>query len=250
MPTDGVHFDSSGKKIFIPLENNPDVFTSLVHHLGLSNELGFYDVYSLDEPDILGLVPRPVYALIFITPPETYSAVRAMDKTPLTKNGVNYRKAGDDESAMWFQQTIGNACGLMALIHSMANGEARSYIQPGSLIDRLLKQAKPLAVGPRADVLYNSEELEVLHMNAARTGDSDAPRADDPVELHFVAFSKGKDGHLYELDGDVDGPIDLGELATDEDMLSARALDKGVRRFIRASRGDLNFSVVALAKRN
>lgn len=250
MPTDGVHIDGSGKKIFIPLENSPEVLTSLVHHLGLSSELGFYDVYSLDEPGILGLIPRPVYALIFITPPETYSTVRAAEKTPLAKDGVHYNKTGDGESAMWFRQTIGNACGLMALIHAMANGETRSFIQPGSLIDRLLEQAKPLAVGPRADVLYNSEELEVLHMDAARKGDSDAPLADDPVSLHFVAFAKGKDGHLYELDGDVDGPIDLGELATDEDMLSARALDNGIRRFIKASKGNLNFSIVALAKRD
>ncbi|KAM0542739.1 hypothetical protein ACHAPJ_012672 [Fusarium lateritium] len=250
MPTAGVHIDRFGKKKFIPLENNPEVFTSLVHHLGLSDELGFYDVYNLEEPELLALIPRPVYALILITPPGPYDAVRAADKTPLAANGVTYNKNGDDESVMWFLQTIGNACGLMALIHSIANGEARSFVKSGSLMDTILEQARPLGVQARADVLYNSKELEEIHMNAARGGDSHAPHAEDKVELHFIAFTKGKDGHLYELEGGVDGPIDRGEMAAGEDMLSDRSLENTVKRFIRVSGGNLNFSIVALAKRD
>ncbi|GAB1311790.1 hypothetical protein MFIFM68171_02000 [Madurella fahalii] len=247
MPIEGVHIDSSGRKVFIPLENNPEVFTSLVHDLGASDELGFYDVFSIDDPDLLAFIPRPVYALIFITPPDIYNTVREKERTPLASQKLTYDKSGPDEPVVWFNQTIGHACGLYALIHSIANGGARPFLKKGSLLDRLIEEATPLAPVPRARVLYDSAELEEKHMRAARTGDSRTPGADEPVGLHFIAFTKGKDGHLYELEGDTDGPLDLGPLEDGEDMLSEKALQKGVRRFIDVANGELQFSIVALA---
>ena len=59
----GVYIRPNGTKTFIPLENNPDVFTELVHSLGVSSKLGFYDIYSIDDPDLLAFVPRPVHAV-------------------------------------------------------------------------------------------------------------------------------------------------------------------------------------------
>ncbi|KAH8174683.1 ubiquitin carboxyl-terminal hydrolase, family 1 domain-containing protein [Sarocladium implicatum] len=250
MPTEGVHVNEDGKKIFIPLENNPEVFTSLVNDLGASPELGFYDVFSVDDQDLLALIPRPVYALIFITPPAMYRDVRAADKTPLAKNGITYDGTSDNEPVLWFLQTIGNACGLYALIHSLANGEARPFVKPDSLLDKIFKEAKPLPVEPRARVLYDNDELEKIHMRAARTGDSVTPAAADFAELHFIAFTKGKDGHMWELEGATDGPVDRGQLSEDEDMLSERALKNGVKRFLEVANGNPNFSIVALAKKD
>ncbi|KAF2255851.1 ubiquitin carboxyl-terminal hydrolase, family 1 [Trematosphaeria pertusa] len=252
MPTDGVHVSPSGQKAFIPLENNPSVFTSLIHDLGISAELCFHDVYSLDDPDLLSLVPRPALALIFITPAPPYHTVRAIDGTPSVEDGLDsltYDKCGDEEPVMWFRQTINNACGLMALLHAVANGEAREFVREGSTLGRLLQQAAPLKPRPRADMLHASEELERAHMRAARLGDTTAPRAEDPCEHHFLAFVKGRDGHLWELEGSSDGPIDRGEMREREDMLSEASLERGVRRFMRAADGNLGFSVVALARR-
>ena len=56
------------QKTFVPLENNPVVMTNLAHKLGLSSELEFHDVYSLTDPDLLAILPRPAYALLFIYP--------------------------------------------------------------------------------------------------------------------------------------------------------------------------------------
>jgi ubiquitin carboxyl-terminal hydrolase L3 len=178
-----------------------------------------------------------------------YDQVRAADGTPLDKDGLTYDGTAEDEPVLWFNQTIGNACGLYALIHSIANGEARSFVKPDSLLDRIIKEATPLKAVPRARVLYDSTELEEIHMRAARPGDSTAPAASDYVELHFIAFTKGKDGHLWELEGGTDGPVDRGQLADGEDMLSEKALKNGVRRFIEVADGNPNFSIVALAKR-
>lgn len=249
MPTEGVHVDpTSGKKTFIPLENNSSVFTSLIHDLGASPELGFYDVYSL-EPDLLSFVPRPALALIFITPAPPYYTVREADGIGQAKDGLTYDKSGDEEPITWFYQTIGNACGLIALLHALANGEPRSFVPDNTVLGRLLQQAAPLKPLARADLLHSSEELEEAHMRAAKTGDTSAPEAEDPCGYHFLAFVKGKDGHLWELEGGCDGPIDRGEIKDGEDMLSEAVLEKGVRRFMKAAEGNVEFSIVALAKK-
>ncbi|PHH88588.1 hypothetical protein CDD83_7343 [Cordyceps sp. RAO-2017] len=250
MPADGVYISPSGKKTFIPLENNPDVFSSLVHDLGVSRALGFYDIYSIDEGDVLSQAPRPALALIFITPPSIYHAVRAEDGMvrPADGNSATYDKSGSSEPVVWFRQIIGNACGLIALLHCVSNGDVRKFVQSGSILHDLLKKATPLKPTLRAAVLYESEELEKAHMRAARLGDTAAPRAEEHAGHHFLAFVKGNDGHLWELEGGVEGPIDLGELGED-DLLSGRALDLGVRRFLKHADGNLEFSLVALAKR-
>lgn len=249
MPTEGVYIRPSGQKTFIPLENNPEVFTSLVHDLGVSPDLGFYDVYSLDDADLLSLVPRPVLALIFITPEEMYYAVRKEDGTAVSPAQLTYDKSGDDEPVVWFQQTIGHSCGLMALLHSVANGEARGFVQKGSFLDGLLNEAVPLKPVERAAALYNNEELERKHMKAARTGSSHPPGANEDNHNHFIAYVRGKDGHLWELEGATDGPVDRGLLRQGDDVLSEAALDLAVRRFLKAGNGNLNFSIVALAKK-
>jgi ubiquitin carboxyl-terminal hydrolase L3 len=242
--TPGVFFDKNGRKTFIPLENNPDVFTHLVHRLGVSPKLGFYDVYSIDEPDLLALVPRPVHALIFIAPAPIYHRVRSADAG---SKELTYDGAGDAEPVVWFKQTIGHACGLIALLHSVSNGPARDFVRPDSDLGRLLADAVPLKPLARAELLYGSAELERAHMAAAVRGDTAAPSSADPNGYHFISFVRGKDGHLWELEGSWDGPIDRGALAEGDDLLGDAALDAGVRRFTNAADGHLEFSIVALA---
>lgn len=240
----GVYIDAEGRKRFVPLENNPEVFTDLVHMLGVSPKLGFYDVYSIDDPELLALVPKPVHALIFISPADVYHRVRKNDQG---SKRLTYDGSGEQEPVMWFKQTIGHSCGLIALLHSVANGSARQFVTPLSDLDELFRAALPLKPLPRADVLYNSEALEIAHMASAFKGDTTAPMAAEPNGYHFISFVKGKDGHLYELEGSWDGPIDRGVLGDREDLLSEKALDLGIRRFVSAAEGNLEFSMVALA---
>ena len=58
-------------------------------------------------------------------------------------------------------------------------------------------------------------------------------------------------GHLWELDGGRKGPLDRGMLDDSEDVLSEKALELGVKAFLKreekGSNGDLRFSCVALA---
>lgn len=248
------------KKMFVPLgllqpvsphyfpsngltENNPEVFSHLVHNLGVSPKLGFYDIYSIDEPELLAFIPRPVYALIFICPAKVYRKTREEEDDTIPA----YDKCGESEPVVWFRQTIGNACGLYSCIHAVLNGGARKYIQSGSPLESIRKEAVPLKPVPRAEVLYNSQALETAHASAAQKGDSAAPSNEVHVGQHFITFVKGDDGHLWELEGAWKGPLDRGPLNEEDDALSENALDAGVRRFLKNMGEELRFSIVALA---
>jgi ubiquitin carboxyl-terminal hydrolase L3 len=107
---------------------------------------------------------------------------------------------------------------------------------------------KPLA---RADLLYESQALESAHADAAEKGDTLALSAEASVDLHYVCFVKSEKHNLWELDGRRNGPLNRGQLSADEDVLSEKALDLGVRSFLKreqaAGGGELRFSLVALS---
>ncbi|CAP98162.1 ubiquitinyl hydrolase 1 [Penicillium rubens] len=235
------------QKAFVPLENNPEVMSHLVHQLGLAPTLGFTDVFSIDEPDLLAFVPRPSQALLLVFPvSQTYEASREAEDA----SKQNYTGSGPSEPVMWFKQTIRNACGLIGLLHAVSNGEARKHVVAGSDLDTLLREAEGLEPVPRADLLYDSKALESAHADAAKLGDTAAPEAEDNVDLHFVAFVRGLDGTLWELDGRRKGPLARGVLKEGEDALSEAALELGVRRFLKmeaqGGNPDLRFSLVSL----
>ncbi|KAJ5674252.1 Ubiquitin carboxyl-terminal hydrolase isozyme L3 [Penicillium macrosclerotiorum] len=235
------------QKAFVPLENNPEVMSHLVHQLGLPQTLGFTDVFSIDEPDLLAFVPRPSHALLLVFPVSTtYEQSRAAEDSALPE----YTGFGPAEPVTWFKQTIRNACGLIGLLHAVSNGEARKHVIPGSDLATLLQEAEGLAPMARADLLYASKALESAHADAAKLGDTAAPDAENSVDLHFVAFVKGTDGVLWELDGRRKGPLARGKLKPEEDALSEAALELGVRRFLKTEaqggNPDLRFSLVSL----
>lgn len=111
------------RKHYIPLESNPELFTQLIRTLGVPLE--FCDVFSVDEPDLLAMISRPVYALILVFPTtEAYEKQRALEEA----SREEYTGHGDQEDVVWFKQTIHNACGLYAILHAACNiyGEAKT----------------------------------------------------------------------------------------------------------------------------
>lgn len=100
------------KKQYIPLESDPIIFTELMHSLGVSTALQFVDIWSLEDNNI-GFIPRPVLALILILPPcPSYEEQR--DKRDVVTSDEN-------GELMWLKQTVDNACGLYAILHSVCN---------------------------------------------------------------------------------------------------------------------------------
>ena len=52
---------------WVPLESNPDVMNNFIASLGVSGPYSLQDVLGFD-PELLGLVPKPVVGLIFLYP--------------------------------------------------------------------------------------------------------------------------------------------------------------------------------------
>lgn len=112
------------RKHFIPLESNPEVFTDLLHKLG-ARSLCFQDIYSLDDSELLALIPRPVHALILVFPTTERYEQRISEEEAKAKD---YKGSGANEDVVFFKQTINNACGLYAILHAISNGDARRCI--------------------------------------------------------------------------------------------------------------------------
>lgn len=160
-----------------------------------------------------------------------------------------YTGSGPDEPVLWFKQTIGHACGLIGLLHCVLNGSAKKFLLPGGTFAQIRERAVPLGVVERARVLEESKDLEDAHAEAALMGDTKAPGRDVVDNSHFVAFVKGDDGVLYELEGGAGrkGPLKRGWIG-EEDLLSQKALDLGVGKLLKMEGvgGDMGFSCIAL----
>ncbi|KAI4869622.1 ubiquitin carboxyl-terminal hydrolase [Hypoxylon rubiginosum] len=238
-----------GSLAFVPLEANPELMTTLLHKLGLSRALQVHDVYSITEPELLAFVPRPALAVLLVFPVSaTYESARLAEDA----GAPEYAGKGEGEPVLWFRQTIRNACGLMGLLHAVANGPARGFIEQDTPLNRLIQAATPLPPTERSALLEKTPELAAAHQEAASRGDTAAPDAQDDVDLHYVCFVKTEDGDkdggtLWELDGRRKGPIARGKLAADEDVLSEKALLWGPLKFLERGGGDMRFSCVALA---
>lgn len=203
-------------KLVIPLESNPSIFTELSYKLGLSPILQFHDVYSLTDPELLSFLPQPIFGIILLF--------------PLTPNYEAYRKEKDAEAGTyenenpnihWFKQTIGNGCGLYALLHLLANiliDLTLSHLQINDLVTKI--QGRNLSVEETSLIVEELEKNIKLDEQFGSKGQTKAPPLGEAVDLHFISFIKGKDNHLYELDGRRKGPIDLGEVgATGKDSI-------------------------------
>ncbi|KAF2022152.1 ubiquitin carboxyl-terminal hydrolase [Aaosphaeria arxii CBS 175.79] len=240
---------SDGKKKWIMLENNPEVMNRLATKLGLSSDLEFYDVYSLDDPDLLAIIPRPVLALLVIIP---LTPAWAQDREKEDATMSDYSGVGPDEPVVWFKQTIGNACGSIGMLHSAINGPAVDFITPGSDLAAIREAAIPLHMEERAQMLYDSVPFEKAHKSVEQVGDTLAETEAEHRGQHFVTYIKER-GRLWELEGSRKGPIDRGSLGDDEDVLSPRALELGIKRIMKvdsdAGGRDLRFSCIALAQK-
>lgn len=222
----------------------------LATKLGLSPELQFYDVYTLDEPELLVHIPRPVLALLVNIP---LTPAWAQSRTSEDAGKEDYAGSGPEEPVIWFKQTIGHACGSIGLLHCVINGPAVDFVKPDSDFATIRRLAIPLDMTKRAEMLYNNEPFEIAHKSVEEAGQSHTSPGDGRDGGHFVSFVKSG-GKLWELEGDRKGPLDRGILDDDEDVLSPRALDMGIKRIIKMNADgggeSLLFSCIALAPRS
>ncbi|KAI8138935.1 hypothetical protein BJV82DRAFT_660216 [Fennellomyces sp. T-0311] len=221
---------SRPKLKWLPLEANPDI----IHENGCSKEWSYNDIYGFD-PELLGFVPRPVSAIIFLYPiTDVAEKFRHEEEARLTK-----KEQDISPNVIFFKQTISNACGMMAIVHSLANN--KELVGPGLFHD-IIKKASQMTPEERAELLEGCEQLANVHETGAKDGQTRPPPLEQKIDLHFVCFVE-VDDHLYELDGRKSFPINHGRC---DDLVDCAA--RVMRKFMEQDPGHQNYSAIALSK--
>ena len=231
----------SSQQNWVPIESNPEVMNKFLSNIGLPDEWSVVDVIGLDE-ELLQFIESPVLSLILLFPViDDKSSDSSEDKQ------ISSQTKDDEQKGVYFmRQTIRNACGTIALIHSVANNCHRIQLRDGSSLKLFLDSSQDLTPEERGTLLESNEDICNAHHIYAKEGQTSAPTADSHIDNHFVAFVH-KNGFLYELDGRKAGPINHGK-SSDETFVSDAA--RLCRQFMAKDPNNLNFTVVALSRQN
>uniref|UniRef100_A0A1L8ED88 Ubiquitin carboxyl-terminal hydrolase n=1 Tax=Haematobia irritans TaxID=7368 RepID=A0A1L8ED88_HAEIR len=221
--------------VWTPLESNPDVLTKYIHTLGVSKEWSLTDVMGL-EPEMLEWIPKPAKSIILLFPcSEKYEKHRAEENERLSGEAQNHPK-----SLFYMRQFTSNACGTVALIHSVANN-ADIVLEDGPL-KKFLDTAKDLTPEERGKALESDKGVTDSHQTLAQEGQT-AANPEEKVNHHFIALVN-VEGTLYELDGRKSFPVKHGA-TTDENFVQDAA--RVCKEFMARDPEELRFTVMALA---
>jgi len=222
---------------WLPLESNPDVMNKYIGNLGVDNKTWkYYDVYGL-EPELLGMVPQPVRALLLLFPiTDNYKTFCAEEEERLKRE-----KQDISEDLYFMLQTVGNACGTVGIMHSIFNNMDEIPVSDGPL-KSFFESTKSKSPEERAKDLESDEGITKCHGDIATEGQTVAN--DEPVNLHFIALVH-KNGHLYELDGRKPEAVNHGPTKPDTFLNDAAVV---CRDFMNRDPKLLQFNIIALAK--
>lgn len=223
------------KMAWVPLESNPEVMTKLCHKLGVPAKWNIVDVYGL-EPDLLAILTKPVLAMILLYPLSDQEKDRGLKEDSETKDSATV-----SPNVYFLKQYISNACGTIALIHSLANNAEKLELEDGFL-KSFIEDTKDLSPFERGDRLMQAGDIADTHKELAQEGQTEAPNENSRVYHHFVAFIE-KDGHIYELDGRRDGPINHGVSSPSTFLEDAARVCK---EYMQRNPDEMGFTMVAL----
>lgn len=221
----------------VPLESNPEVMNKFLQKLGVPTNWNVVDVMGLD-PEMLSWVPRPVLAVMLLFPiSEPYEEHKSKEEVDILSKGQEVCS-----DIFYLKQNLSNACGTIAIMHSVANNNDKIQLTDGPM-KKFLEDAKGLDAVARGSLLEKTESIINAHKELAQEGQTNTPGADEPVNHHFIAFIH-KNGTLYELDGRKSFPVNHGP-TTQETLLEDAA--KICKEFMARDPNEVRFTVVALA---
>ncbi|CAN6241310.1 unnamed protein product [Urochloa humidicola] len=221
-----------------PLESSPEVFNQFMWSLGVpEDEAEFHDVYGLDV-DALDMVPQPVLAVIlcFPDPPQDASCTSDL----CLSSGENETQ----EQVYFIKQieSLGNACGTIALIHAIGNLSSGINLVENSCLDLFFKSTASMDPYKRALFLEKDDTMARAHSLAASAGVTELC---DVVEEHYICFVV-VNGTLIELDGMKDGPLKHGSSSSKSLLQDAVSVIKGIMHNIPDS---INFNLMVLSRK-
>ena len=262
---------------WFPLESNPTLINWYITKMGYdttttNSSYEFVDVFSTEDW-ALEMVDQPVAAVMLLYPLTKAQLQNTPDDEQASSEVLTTSTNEDDDQDVWFmKQRIGNACGTIALIHTLANlpddvakagglslslsdmeteTEAESFSgsssEPTSWLHRFLKDTKGLDPIQRAERLESDADIAKMHDTATSSLVNATGRGeiDDDVETHFIALVE-VGGTLYELDGRKGRPIPHGP--TTRENLLKDACQKVVRdKFMARDPTEVRFAITALS---
>ncbi|KAH9124254.1 hypothetical protein LEN26_008434 [Aphanomyces euteiches] len=234
--------EGSGNKKWFPLESNPQVMNEYIKRMGVAEdaEYGFCDVYSTEDW-ALEMVLRPVLAVVMLFPIKPASE----EHTKEQRGRIEREGQVVSDKVYYMKQTVGNACGTVGILHALGNARHVLPPRPGSFLATFFDKTHGKTPDEIAEILEDDDELEETHASAAQEGQSEQlEHVDDPINTHFVCFST-VEGHLYELDGRKQFPINHGP-SSPETLLEDAC--RVIKEFMARDEGEVRFTIVALAK--
>ncbi|ORX60319.1 cysteine proteinase [Hesseltinella vesiculosa] len=196
-----------------PLEADPQVWNSIIHESGVSNEWHFVSLQ-----DGVENLPAEALALVYVFPrSDEYESYKQKEVLRLAK-----MEQCISPNVIFFQQAHHNNCGMMALLHALANNDDKEIIGPGTM-HSFFEQAKGMSPDERKKWLKKSDELRHLHQTAALLQKQQPGRQDG--NHHYVCFVE-VDDHLYELDSQFSLPINHGRLASSLAQCAQKYIEK------------------------
>lgn len=214
---------------WVGLESNPEVMTQYAAKLGVDSSWGFTDCWGLDS-EALKHVPQPCVAAIFLYP---FTQLEARKRALGTHRGTAVHE-------VWhMQQTVGNSCGAVAIMHAVMNNLNRLG-RSSSFLDKFRESTEGASAHDRGNDFASA--VREIHSGIAPSGQTDAPTPTADLDFHFVALVQ-VNGQLYELDGNNDGPVDSGAVG-DEGFLDA--VVRHVKRAYIEPFPDSHFSLITL----
>ncbi|GBM36313.1 Ubiquitin carboxyl-terminal hydrolase isozyme L3 [Araneus ventricosus] len=217
---------------WLPLESNPDIMNRFLEKLGVPKKWGISDIVSLDE-ELLNLVPTPVYAVLLLFP---FSEA----DNEYCKKQEEIAKSGDekpDENLYFMNQTIANGCGVVALIHAIANNMEYLDLNYDSIIKKFIEETKTLSPTCKSKVLELKSEISLALKGSYEDGRSLCTKC----EFHFIALIHSN-SKLYELDGRKTAPVFHGSTSNETFLKDAVRV---CREYMERDSQNINFNALA-----
>lgn len=224
---------------WVPLESNPEMLNEFARKVGLPEPWEFVDVFGID-PDLLAMVPPTCVAVTLLF--ECNDNLRKFKEEQAASISASGQTVSPD--LVHLKQYVGNACGTIAVIHSIANSFEVMGVPAETAMGRFLATVRGKNPEDAGAALVDATELHSASEASARGGQTAAPEAHADVDHHFIAFVE-KGGDLYELDGAKafpinHGPVGGGLLEAATKVIKANFMDKDPEA--------INFNMMALVK--
>lgn len=226
----------SEEQSMIPLESDPDIFTELAISMGLSKNYKFYDVFSLNEEDIMLYMPSKILGLIFLAPIRNDYIINQ-------ENEIT-----EKQTVVWFKQNIKNGCGLFALLYILLNLK-ETLNKKDLILQEFIDESKNKKKITNDEVLNLIKTIKKkIHLNKdfGKKGTTKVLDANCKTDYHYVSFVIGEKNGIYILDGRKNNPIYLGQAENQKNLLKNKiVIETFKKHFAAYNQNNFFFSLFA-----